>query len=172
MVRYRTTPSLSRGALFVLFAMLLLFVGWARSNAAEGRTGNDDLSRLKFMQGTWTCPILRDGKPTGITDHLTYRFFAGGQWMAEHDDYHENGQDASSSQMWGYDPHAGKLVAYQFMKQGIFTKTVYGWQSGEFVSRRNDNGAWVSIRPHSERSFDWIIQPADKSSTIVEACTR
>ncbi len=77
-----------------------------------------------------------------------------------------------STQLWGYDVTQPGFSAYQFTPAGVFTKSVRGWENGNFVSTRDDNHAIVSIRKRSNRAFDWVIQSADKSSTVIEACTR
>ena len=130
------------------------------------------IHKLAFMQGTWRC--VKHGPANYPPVYfLSYSFSPDGNWMEER----AVGKSAASAkdwevQMWGYDAARKKLVAYRFTAGGAATKTVSGWQNGEFVSRRDDNGVTISIRQHSRRAFDWIVQSADKSATTVDACTR
>lgn len=122
------------------------------------------------MQGTWRC-IVR-GAPNGtFKDMLAYSFSPDGHWMIEQDVLPGNTANWSL-QMWGYDEQAHRLVAYQFVPRGVFTKTVTGWQNGLFVSKVDYSGYVVSIRKHNSRAFDWVITPSDNSRTIVQACTK
>ncbi len=82
-----------------------------------------------------------------------------------------NGNDWAT-QMWGYDSHTQKLVAYNFARNGVFTKSVDGWVNGAFVSHRDDNGATVSVRPINASSIQWVIESADHSYVVKEDCVR
>lgn len=138
---------------------------------ACAQQGASAIRKLSFMQGTWHC-VLRGGPNTGFRDTLSYSFSPNGNWMIEQEGGIYRGQRLWSLQMWGYDPQRQKLVAYQFTNGGVATKSVTGWQNGLFVSQRDDNNATVSIRQHSKRAFDWIIQSPDKSQTATQVCTR
>ena len=129
------------------------------------------IQKLSFMKGSWHC-VIHGGPSSGKSDNLRYSFLPGGQWMEERGDFYVNGRDEWTIQMWGYDSVARRLVAYQFTPAGAFTKTVDGWVKGVFVSKRDDNGATVIIRPRNKRAFDWVITSADKTFTVVEACRR
>jgi hypothetical protein len=61
---------------------------------------------------------------------------------------------------WGYDGNTKKMVAYQFLANGVFTKSVEGWVGDSFVSHREGNGATVSVKN------------TDRSSTVNEDCAR
>jgi hypothetical protein len=41
-----------------------------------------------------------------------------------------------------------------------------------FQSKRDDNGATVTINPVNKNAFDWIIETADHSNVVTEVCTR
>jgi hypothetical protein len=55
---------------------------------------------------------------------------------------------------------------------GVATKTAAGWVDGRFESKRDDNGATVSVVPTSKNAFYWLIEAADHSYTIKEVCAR
>lgn len=165
----RRASALNSSILFFGLMFAAGCTGYAQDAQAQGP---DAIAKLRFLAGTWTCTFSREGKTFGAIDHPSYRFFGGGHWISERSDLRENGQDESEIQLWGYDDQQHKLVARQFVSGGLYSKTVLGWQNGEFVSRRDDNGAWVSIRPHGARAFDWVIQSSDKSNTVVEACKK
>lgn len=133
--------------------------------------GVAQIKKLAFMAGTWKC-VSHGGSSQGFLDTLTYSFSPDGHWMTETEHTPAGRPVTWSEQMWGFDAQQGKLVAYQFTPRGVATKSVSGWQNGRFVSKRDDNGATVSIRPKNKRAFDWVITPADGSSTVVQACTR
>ena len=123
------------------------------------------------MAGSWTC-TYHGTNANGPADHPKYRFFGGGLWLEESSDYRQGGQDYSSTQIWGFDPRAKRLVAYQFTAGGVATKTVDGWVNGLFVSHRDDDHSTVSIVPKGAKAFDWLIVSADHNTTIREECKR
>ena len=67
--------------------------------------------------------------------------------------------------MWGYDAGNKKLVAYQLRSTGVSTKSVDGWVGGKFQSRRDDNGATVTIVPIGKNAFNWVIESAEPAQT-------
>jgi hypothetical protein len=116
------------------------------------------MQKLKPLTGSWACTV-RGGQSDGL-------------WMTElSQDTRTNGNDWAT-QMWGYDSHTRKLVAYNFARNGVFTKSVDGWVDGAFVSHRDDNGATVSVRPIDANSVQWVIESADHSYTVKEDCVR
>lgn len=123
------------------------------------------------MAGSWNC-IVRGGPGNGYASKLSYSFSPDGFWMVESETGLRKSPAGWSTQLWGYDRTQPGFSAYQFTPAGVFTKSVRGWENGEFVSTRDDNHAIVSIRKRSNRAFDWVIQSADKSSTVIEACKR
>ena len=140
---------------------------------ASGQQQRDiaSIKKLSFLAGSWHC-VVHGGSGDGYASTLSYSFSPDGQWMIEQERGPRNNPQAWSLQMWGYDFQRRGLVAYQFTPAGLFTKTIRGWENGEFVSIRDDNQAVVSIRQRSPRAVDWVIQPADKSPAVIEACNR
>jgi hypothetical protein len=151
------------------------FKGFASVQAASVSTQQQAvaaLRKLHFMTGSWRC-VVHGGLGNGYVSKLSYAFSPDGLWMSESESAASSRYPrAWSMQMWGYDALHKSFDAYQFTPQGVFTKTVQGWQNGKFVSTRDDNQAIISIRPGSSRAFEWLIQTADKSSTVTETCTR
>ena len=152
------------------------FPGYATVKASSDPTQAQAvaaLSKLHFMSGTWTCVVYANGSANGYVSKLTYSFTPDGLFMIESEHSATSKYPRVwSLQMWGYDVLHKSFDAYQFTPAGVFTKTVQGWRNGAFLSTRDDNQYTVSIRKHSNRAFDWFIQPPDKSSTVTEACTR
>ena len=149
----------------IAIAFLSLSPAAAQQSAAA-------IHKLAFMQGTWRC--VRHGYSAVYAPvyYLNYSFSPDGRWMLERSVGTSQSVKDWEVQMWGYDVVRKHLTAYRFTRGGVVTKTVAGWQNGVFVSKRDDNGATVTIRQHSSRAFDWVIQSADKSSTVTEACSR
>ena len=77
--------------------------------------------------------------------------FTRGSWMTElsHDAGSKNDWE---TQMWGYDVHTKKLVAYPFTSNGVYTKTVAEFVGNNFVATRDDNGATVTLVPNTPMS--------------------
>ena len=142
------------------------------ASPAVGQQGAAAMHKLAFMQGTWHC--VRHGYSTVYSPayYLNYSFSPDGRWMEERSVGNSESVKDWEVQMWGYDVVRRRLTAFRFTSAGVTTKTVAGWQNGVFVSKRDDNGATVSIRRTSARAFNWIVQSADKSSTVIEACSR
>jgi len=151
----------------VTIAALLVTACAARAQQSDASA----MPKLAFLSGTWTCTI-RGGPSNGLVQDTTYSFSPDGMWMTELS--HDTGTSGADweTQMWGYDARSHKLVAYQFVSLGVFTKSVDGWVDGAFVSHRDDNGATVSLKPIDGRSFQWIIESADHSSIVKEDCAR
>jgi hypothetical protein len=78
----------------------------------------------------------------------------------------------SETQLWGYDPTDRKIVAYQFNKNGVSTKTIDGWIGNAFVSHINENGYVVSLVPIDSNSIRWTIEDPKKSFRITSDCTK
>jgi hypothetical protein len=140
---------------------------------ASGQQQRDisSIRKLRFMAGSWHC-VVHGGPANGYATTLSYSFSPDGQWVIEQERGPKSNAEAWSLQMWGYDFRQHSLVAYQFTPAGLFTKTIRGWKNGEFVSTRDDNSAVVSLRQRSRHAVDWVIQPADKSAAVIEACTK
>jgi hypothetical protein len=134
--------------------------------------GPEAIRRLAFLSGSWHCVIRGTAVPKGDSDNLSYAFSQDWFWMIERSDLIENGHHNWSTQLWGYDAPNKRLVAYQFTPNGVFTKSVAGWVEGRFQSRRDDSGATVTIEPINKSSFNWVIESADHSNIVTEACTR
>ena len=109
------------------------------------QSGSATMKRLAFMRGSWNCTV-HDGQSNGLVQRTTYSFSSDGLWMTELS-YDVGSKNDWETQMWGYDAHAKKLVAYQFTADGVYTKTVTGFIGKNFMSTRNDNGATVSLVP-------------------------
>ena len=92
--------------------------------------------------------------------------------MSELSQKSEIKNDDWAIQMWGYDVNAHRLVAYNFAHNGVFTKSVEGWLNGMFVSRRDDNGIIVSLKPINAKSMQWIVEAPDRSPILREECLR
>lgn len=153
-----------------LYAFALTLLGSTTAIAQE-----QDLlaiKRLAFLSGSWHCSVQGRQVPHGDVESLTYEFSPDWSWMVERADLRENGKSYWSVQLWGYDARQKRLVANQFTSAGILTKSVDGWIDGRFQSRRDDNGATVTMRPISRSAFDWVIESADHSSVVTESCTR
>ena len=131
-------------------------------------SGNAAVERLKFLEGNWTC-VVHIGGFTG-RDDVKYAFSPDGLWMTETSQ--NKNERLWGLQVWGYDTHARKLVAYNFAKDGVHTKTVDGWVNGEFVSTRDDNGLVVKLRPVSNGSMLWIVESPEGRTVTREDCTR
>jgi hypothetical protein len=148
-------------------AALLCSAGAASAQEA----GADAMGKLTFLSGKWNCTIA-GGISNGQVQVNDYSFSPDKLWMTELS--WDEGADKKNfaTQMWGYDAIAGKLVAYQFTPNGVYTKTVDGWIDGAFTARRNDNGATVSVKQVNAESMEWTIASADKSSIVKEECVR
>lgn len=150
--------------------LAIALVGCGVANAQE--QGPDAIRKLAFLAGSWQCAIQGAHVPAGDLDHLSYEFSPDWSWMVERSHVRENGREYWSLQMWGYDAGNKKLVAYQFSSTGVSTKSVDGWVGGKFQSRRDDNGATVTIVPIGKNAFNWVIESADHSNVVTEACSR
>jgi hypothetical protein len=128
------------------------------------------MQKLEFLSGSWTCTI-KGGASNGLVEETHYSFSPDGFWMTETSHVARSNNDWET-QMWGYDAHAKKLVAYQFLADGVFTKTVDGWVNGAFVSHRDDNGATVSVKPVAANAMQWVIESADHTYIVKEDCVR
>ncbi len=150
------------GFLVAIFAMSCI--------ACAQQSGPATMQQLAFMRGSWTCTV-QNGASTGLVQRVTYSFSSDGLWMTElsHDAGSKNDWE---TQMWGYDAHAKKLVAYQFTPDGVYTKSVKGFVGKNFVATRNDDGATVSIVPLTSKRIDWVITSADHSTVVKEHCVR
>jgi hypothetical protein len=129
------------------------------------------MQKLQFLAGSWVCTV-KGGRGNGLVLNLDYSFSPDGLWMTEHSEDAETKGGDWATQIWGYDAFSNKLVAYQFVSSGLFTKTVDGWVNGIFTSHRNDNGATVSLKPIDAKSFQWIIESADHSSIVRQDCVK
>lgn len=134
--------------------------------------GQEAMHKLAFMEGAWTCAIQGPNVPPGDAEHATYSFSPDWTWMIERSDLTEKGRTYWSAQVWGYDSHQQRLVAYRFDSQGVSTKTVSGWSNGQFRSVRDGDGGTVSIEPISKNAFNWNEEAADHSWKVTEACRR
>ena len=130
------------------------------------------IRKLAFLSGSWHCAVGGTGVPKGVVDHLSYEFSPDWSWMIERSRSVGNAQTYWSAQLWGYDAHRKQLVAYKFDSTGVSTKSVDGWVGDRFLSKRDDNGATVSITPVNSNTFKWVIESADHSSVVTEVCTR
>jgi hypothetical protein len=152
-----------------VFTTIVLLASCVASGRAQDAAA---IKKLAFLSGSWRCVIQGKNVPSGDVDHVSYEFSPDWLWMIERSNLQENGHTFWTTQLWGYDAGRKQLVAYQFTRNGVFTKTVDGWVGGEFQSKRDDNGATVSVKPINENAFDWVIESADHSSIVTEACTR
>jgi hypothetical protein len=155
--------------------MLFIAATFALTSLATAPAGAQDsgpsaMRRLAFLNGSWTCTI-KGGKSDGLVEETHYSFSPDGAWMMEvsHD---KGSQNDFATQMWGYNATAKKMVAYQFLANGVFTKSVDGWVDDSFVGHRDDNGATVSLKRTGDSSARWTIESADHSYIVREDCTR
>ncbi len=139
--------------------------------AGAQQQGTDALHKLAFLKGTWACTI-KGGPGNGFVQDVKYSFSPDGLWMAEVSLNSAPHEDDFATQMWGYDARTGKLVAYNFAANGVYTKSVEGWVDGKFISRRDDNGATVSLKPIDSHTMQWIISSADGTYVVSEDCVR
>ncbi len=153
-----------------LGAFVVVLLGSGTANAQE--QGSDAIRKLAFLAGSWHCVVQGERVPKGDVEHLSYEFSPDWSWMIERSDLRENGRSFWGAQLWGYDAIHKHLVAYQFSSFGVFTKSVDGWVGGRFQSRSDDNGATVTIVPINKDAFNWVIESADHSNVVTEACTR
>lgn len=128
-----------------------------------------DIQKLNFLAGSWQCTI-KGGPSNGQRMKIQYSFSQDGLWMTESQNDSGAANGTSMTQVWGYDSRQQKLVAYQFLKEGLFTKTVDGWVDGKFVSHRDENGWTVSLVPQGANAMQWVIESADHSYTVSEDC--
>jgi hypothetical protein len=159
---------MSSRAVWIALAICALCSGVAIAQ----EQGVDAIRKLAFLAGSWHCVVQGAKVPSGDAERLSYEFAPDWSWMVERSNLRENGQEHWAVQLWGYDAQRKKLVAYQFNSGGVFTKSVDGWIGGRFQSKRDDSGATVSLVPISKSAFDWVIEAADNSYTVKEACTR
>ncbi|MDP9017100.1 MAG: hypothetical protein M3N19_02110 [Candidatus Eremiobacteraeota bacterium] len=103
---------------------------------------------------------------------MRYSFSPDGLWMTEVSLNSEPNQDGYATQIWGYDARTGKLVAYNFGGNGVYTKSVLGWINGQFTSRRDDNGLTVALKPIDTHTMQWIISNPDGTRVAMEDCVR
>lgn len=153
------------GHAIVPISLGILVLCFPLTLAAQTR-GQDAIERLAFMAGSWTCAIQGAQAPPGDVEHVTYSFSPDWTWMIERSDLSEKGRTSWSAQLWGYDAHQRRLVAYRFSSQGVSTKTVTGWVDGQFRSVRDDDGGIVSIEPINKNAFNWIEVAADNSWAV------
>jgi hypothetical protein len=138
--------------------------------ARAQQAGSTDIQRLHFLSGTWRCTV-HGGPSNGLVQDARYTFSPDGRWMTETS--HDAGSDKNwETQMWGYDAAAKKLIAVQFVRDGVFSKTVDGWTGDRFVSHRNDNGAEVSLERAGSDAATWTIASADRSFVVTQTCVR
>ena len=131
----------------------------------------DAMKRLAFLRGDWNC-VYQGGPESGQSEHINYSFTPDGRWMIERSDM-RGSADSSGVQVWGYDPAQQKLVAHQYTTNGIFTKTVAGWQGNQFVSTRDDNHWQIVLRQDGANAITWIVHPTAVDATpVTEACKR
>ena len=140
-------------------------------SAAAQQQGPEAIHKLAFLKGTWACTI-RGGSGNGFVQDVKYSFSPDGLWMAEVSLNSLPHEDDFATQMWGYDTRTSKLVAYNFGGNGVYSKSVEGWVDGQFTSRRDDNGATVSLKPIDSRHMKWIITSSDGSYVVSEDCLR
>lgn len=148
-------------------AMLLVTACAARAQQPD----KSAMQKLAFLSGTWACTI-KGGSSNGFVQDVKYSFSPDGLWMTEVSLNSEPNEDGYATQMWGYDARVGKLVAYNFGANGVFTKSVDGWVDGKFTSRRDDNGATISLKPIDNHNMQWIIASADGTYIVKEDCVR
>ena len=160
---------LGHATVLVVLGILVLCFPFS---AAAQTSGQDAMEKLAFMAGSWTCAIQGPKVPPGDVEHAEYSFSPDWTWMIERADLTEKGRTYWSVQVWGYDLHQRKLVAYRFSSLGVSTKTVTGWDDGQFRSVSDNDGETVSIEPISKNDFNWIDESADHSWKVTEACRR
>ena len=153
------------GLVFVIAAMA------AACGIRAQQSGLAAMQKLSFLAGSWTCTV-KSGVSNGLVLNLNYSFSPDGRWMTEHSEDAETKGGDWATQVWGYDARSDKLVAYQFVASGVFTKTVDGWVDGVFTSHRDDNGATISLKPMGPKTMQWIIESADHSSTVKQDCVK
>jgi hypothetical protein len=151
--------------LFVEISMIATICAASAQQADAGA-----IKKLEFLRGTWTCTV-QNGPANIPVQESNYSFSPDGMWMTETS--HDTGSSNDwETQVWGYDTKTKKLVAYQFVDEGVFTKTVDGWIDGAFTSHRDDNGASVTVRPTAGGSAQWVIASADHSYIVKQNCVR
>jgi hypothetical protein len=155
-------------AVWIVLAIGLFYSGVASAQ----EQGPDAIRKLAFLAGSWHCVVQGAKVPNGDVERVSYEFAPDWSWMIERSDLRENGQEHWGAQLWGYDAQRKQLVAYQFASSGVTTKSVDGWVAGRFQSKRDDNGATVSLVPINKSAFDWVIEAADHSYTVKEVCAR
>jgi hypothetical protein len=160
--------SASRQKIGALF--LALFLSTACGARAQ-QPGQEAMRKLAFLSGAWACTV-KGGSSNGFVQEVKYSLSPDGLWLSEVSLNSEPNSDGYATQMWGYDARTGKLVAYNFGGNGVYTKSVQGWVDGEFTSRRDDNGATVALKPIADRNIQWIITSSDGSSIVKEDCVR
>jgi hypothetical protein len=138
--------------------------------ASAQQTGAAAMQKLSFLSGKWTCTI-KNGPSNGEIQLVKYVFSPDGHWMTE-TSWSDPGKKDYATQVWGYDANAGRLVAYQFARDGLYTKTVQGWMDGAFTAKRNDNGATVSVKQVGASAIEWTIASVDGSFVVKEECVR
>jgi hypothetical protein len=156
-------------AKIMLVVATLALASLAGTAARAQDSGPNAMRRLAFLSGSWTCTV-RGGASNGSVQDTRYSFSPDGFWMIEVS--HDRGsQNDFATQIWGYDATAKKMVAYQFLANGVFTKSVEGWVGENFISHRDDNGATVSVKRTGDSSMQWTVESADQSSIVTEDCT-
>ena len=144
--------------------------------AIAGRTANAQedagaaIKHLQFLAGTWTCSFQTANGPA--SQDVTYEFSPDGLWMTESSKPSSTGGDDWGMQVWGYDRHSGKFVAYNFGANGVYTKTVDGWSNGEFRSHRDDNGLTVVLKPGGPTTMKWLVENTEGTLLASETCTK
>jgi hypothetical protein len=129
------------------------------------------IRKLSFLEGRWLCTI-RSGTSDGLKQDVKYSFSPDKLWMTEVSQDSGTGGNDWATQMWGYDARTQRLVAYNFASNGVLTKSVDGWVDGRFQSRRDDNGAIVSVKAVGSSAVRWTVQRADGSLVVYEDCIR
>jgi hypothetical protein len=156
----------------VVFFLLTLGLALSGSGASAQTAESGAIEKLSFLVGSWHCVIEGAKVPKGDVSTARYQFSPDRSWLIEYESLRERGRSHWSMQIWGYNALQQKLVAYDFSAAGVLTKSVDGWVGGEFKSKRDQDGATVTIVPHTRDSFDWKIVTANGSTTVIESCRR
>lgn len=152
----------------VLAAIISLSAIPAVGKADDGLAA---IQRLMFLKGTWDCTVA-GGSADSITQKVHYSFSPDHGWMTEVSDPSGPTAEDWATQLWGYDSKSGKIVAYNFARNGVTTKSVTGWVNGSFVSRRDDNGLLVVLKPVSADIVEWLVKRQDQTTLVREECKR
>ena len=155
----------------LVIATILCLVDNAAGRAQD--LSGDTMTKLQYLGGQWSCTVSNEATHK-LLERLAidYSFSPDKLWMIERShDAMDRAKDWAL-QIWGYDANSSRLVAIQFTKMGVFTKSVEGWHQGAFISKRNDNGATVTLTRPSPNSIRWVIESVDHSFVVDQDCIR